>query len=200
MVFDKVFDKVILEGPRVRLEPMSISHKDGLSEAISDGELWNIFVTKVPHPDDLDEFIGNAYYALEEGDGLVFSIIDKRSGKVVGSSRYMRASPPNKRVEIGFSFIAKSHQKTHINTEAKLLMLEHAFENLKVNRVEFVTDFLNHNSRSAILRLGAKQEGILRNHMVMADGRVRDSVVFTIISNEWLGVKQHLTAKLAQTA
>jgi RimJ/RimL family protein N-acetyltransferase len=191
-----VFDKVVLDGPSVRLEPLSISHKQGLAEAIDDGELWRIFVTKVPHPDDLDEFIGNAYYALEEGDGLVFAIIDKRNGKVVGSSRYMRASPPNKRVEIGFSFIAKSHQKTHINTEAKLLMLKHAFENLKVNRVEFVTDFLNQNSRNAILRLGAKQEGILRNHMVMADGRIRDSVVFTIISNEWPGVKQHLTAKL----
>lgn len=195
-----VFDKIVLDGPSVRLEPLSISHKQGLAEAIADGELWRIFVTKVPHPDDLDEFIGNAYYALEEGDGLVFAIIDKRSGRVVGSSRYMRASPPNKRVEIGFSFIAKSHQKTHINTEAKLLMLEHAFENLKVNRVEFVADFLNQNSRNAILRLGAKQEGILRNHMVMADGRIRDSVVFTIISNEWPGVKQHLTAKLAQTA
>ncbi|WP_414729476.1 GNAT family N-acetyltransferase [Zhongshania aliphaticivorans] len=195
-----VFDKIVLDGPSVRLEPLSISHKQGLAEAIADGELWRIFVTKVPHPDDLDEFIGNAYYALEEGDGLVFAIVDKRSGKVVGSSRYMRASPPNKRVEIGFSFIAKSHQKTHINTESKLLMLEHAFENLKVNRVEFVTDFLNQNSRNAILRLGAKQEGILRNHMVMADGRIRDSVVFTMISNEWPGVKQHLTAKLAQTA
>ncbi len=145
-----VFDKIVLDGPNVRLEPLSISHKQGLAEAIADGELWRIFVTKVPHPDDLDEFIGNAYYALEEGDGLVFAIIDKRSGRVVGSSRYMRASPPNKRVEIGFSFIAKSHQKTHINTEAKLLMLEHAFENLKVNRVEFVTDFLNQNSRNAI--------------------------------------------------
>lgn len=194
------FEKVSLDGQYVRLEPLSIHHKDGLCEAVADGELWNLFVTKVPRIEAMDEFIGNAYYALEEGDGLVFATINKATGKVVGSTRFMRAVPVNKRVEIGYTFLALSAQRTRINTEAKMLMLEHAFEVLDLNRVEFITDYLNHQSRNAILRLGAKQEGVLRNHMIMPDGRIRDSVSFSIIKNEWPGVKQHLAAKLAGLA
>jgi RimJ/RimL family protein N-acetyltransferase len=194
------FEKVSLDGQYVRLEPLSIHHKDGLCEAVADGELWNLFVTKVPRIEAMDEFIGNAYYALEEGDGLVFATINKATGKVVGSTRFMRAVPVNKRVEIGYTFLALSAQRTRINTEAKMLMLEHAFEVLDLNRVEFITDYLNHQSRNAILRLGAKQEGVLRNHMIMPDGRIRDSVSFSIIKNEWPGVKQHLAAKLTGLA
>lgn len=194
------FEKVSLDGQYVRLEPLSIHHKEGLCEAVADGELWNLFVTKVPRIEAMDEFIGNAYYALEEGDGLVFATINKATGKVVGSTRFMRAVPVNKRVEIGYTFLALSAQRTRINTEAKMLMLEHAFEVLDLNRVEFITDYLNHQSRNAILRLGAKQEGVLRNHMIMPDGRIRDSVSFSIIKNEWPGVKQHLAAKLAGLA
>lgn len=194
------FEKVSLDGQYVRLEPLSIHHKDGLCEAVADGELWNLFVTKVPRIEAMDEFIGNAYYALEEGDGLVFATINKATGKVVGSTRFMRAVPVNKRLEIGYTFLALSAQRTCINTEAKMLMLEHAFEVLDLNRVEFITDYLNHQSRNAILRLGAKQEGVLRNHMIMPDGRIRDSVSFSIIKNEWPGVKQHLAAKLAGLA
>ncbi|MBQ0758435.1 MAG: RimJ/RimL family protein N-acetyltransferase [Zhongshania sp.] len=194
------FEKVSLDGQYVRLEPLSIHHKDGLCEAVADGELWNLFVTKVPRIEAMDEFIGNAYYALEEGDGVVFATINKATGKVVGSTRFMRAVPVNKRVEIGYTFLALSAQRTRINTEAKMLMLEHAFEVLDLNRVEFITDYLNHQSRNAILRLGAKQEGVLRNHMIMPDGRIRDSVSFSIIKNEWPGVKQHLAAKLTGLA
>lgn len=194
------FEKVSLDGQYVRLEPLSIHHKEGLCEAVADGELWNLFVTKVPRIEAMDEFIGNAYYALEEGDGLVFATINKATGKVVGSTRFMRAVPVNKRVEIGYTFLALSAQRTRINTEAKMLMLEHAFEVLDLNRVEFITDYLNHQSRNAILRLGAKHEGVLRNHMIMPDGRIRDSVSFSIIKNEWPGVKQHLAAKLAGLA
>eukprot|EP00919_Chromeraceae_sp_WS-2016_P011148 GHVR01026121.1.p1 GENE.GHVR01026121.1~~GHVR01026121.1.p1 ORF type:complete len:199 (+),score=16.05 GHVR01026121.1:231-827(+) len=190
------FEKVSLDGQYVRLEPLSIHHKDGLCEAVADGELWNLFVTKVPRIEAMDEFIGNAYYALEEGDGLVFATINKATGKVVGSTRFMRAVPVNKRVEIGYTFLALSAQRTRINTEAKMLMLEHAFEVLDLNRVEFITDYLNHQSRNAILRLGAKQEGVLRNHMIMPDGRIRDSVSFSIIKNEWPGVKQHLAIQI----
>ncbi|ARU58897.1 MAG: GNAT family N-acetyltransferase [Pseudomonadales bacterium] len=108
----------------------------------------------------------------------------------------MKANLPNKRVEIGYTFIAKSYQKTKINTEAKLLMLEHAFEVISLNRVELLTDHLNTTSRNAIMRLGAKEEGILRSHMVMPDGRVRDTVIFSITNHEWPGIKQHLTFKL----
>ncbi|WP_295875703.1 GNAT family protein [uncultured Zhongshania sp.] len=194
------FKKLSLEGRYVRLEPLSIKHKEGLCEAVADGELWNLFVTKVPRIEAMEEFIANANTAFDEGDGLVFATVNKATAKVVGSTRFMRASLVNKRVEVGFTFLAASAQRSQINTEAKLLMLEYAFEALKLNRVEFLTDYLNQRSRNAILRLGAKQEGVLRSHVIMPNGRVRDSVLFSIIQNEWPGVKQHLTAKLARPA
>ncbi len=191
-------EPVILEGNFVRLEPLSFMHKNDLCEAICDGELWKLHVTLVPHPDNIDEFLINAREAHEIGDSLAFVTIDKERNKVIGSTRFMKSNLPNKRIEIGFTFLGKSWQRTRINTEAKLLMLSHAFETLKLNRVEFITDYLNNRSRQAILRLGAKEEGLLRNHMVMPDGRVRDSVLYSIIENEWPGIKQHLMWKLAQ--
>lgn len=192
------FEKVVLEGSHVRLEPLEDSHRQGLCRAISDGELWKLFVTLVPRIDDIDYFLDYARASYESGDGLAFATIDRASNQVVGSTRFMKANMRYKRVEIGFTFIAKSYQRTMINTEAKLLMLRYAFENLALNRVELLTDYLNHASRKAILRIGAKEEGILRNHMVMLNGRVRDSVVYSIISNEWEGVRQNLEHKLAQ--
>jgi len=191
------FESLSLEGNYVRLVPLSKIHRTELIEAISDGELWKLFVTLVPQVEDIDDFIENAISAHKNGDGLAFATIDKASGRVIGSTRFMKASLANKRVEIGFTFIAKSFQKTRVNTEAKLLMLTHAFDAMRLNRVEFITDYLNHTSRSAILRLGAKEEGILRNHMIMPDGRVRDSVLFSITNHEWPGVKQNLACKLA---
>ncbi len=190
-------EKVSLVGRYVRLEPLSEVHREELIEAISDGELWNLFVTLVPRVDGIDEFIANAISAHDNGDGLAFATIDKASGRVVGSTRFMKANLPNKRLEIGFTFIAQSYQKTMINTEAKLLMLTHAFDVMALNLVEFITDYLNHTSRNAILRLGAKQEGIMRNHMIMPDGRVRDSVLFSITNYDWTGIKQNLTYKLS---
>ena len=192
-----IFDRVTLEGDHVRLEPLSRGkHQEGIAEAISDGELWKLFVTLVPRVDELDGFFETAEQWHRAGEGLAFATIDKKTNKVVGSTRFMRASLPNRRVEIGFTFIAKRYQKTAINTEAKLLMLTHAFETLGLTRVELLTDYLNTTSRNAILRLGAKQDGILRSHMIMPDGRVRDSVVFSIIEHEWSGVKQNLIYKL----
>ena len=191
------FEPVVLEGNHVRLEPLDERHEDGMCRAISDGELWKIFVTIVPHPDDIGQFLANAKSAHERGDGLAFATIDKRSNdQVAGSTRFLNANLPNKRVEIGFTFLGKSWQRSPINTEAKLLMLTHAFETLGLNRVAFMTDYLNTASRQAILRLGAKEEGILRNHTVMSDGRIRDTVVFSILKNEWPGVKQNLNYKL----
>ena len=191
------FESVVLEGTHVRLEPLDERHKDGLCRAISDGDLWKIFVTIVPHPDDIDQFLSNATSAHERGEGLAFATIDKsRNGQVAGSTRFMNANLPNRRVEIGFTFLGKTWQRSPINTEAKLLMLTHAFETLELNRVELMTDYLNTASRQAILRLGAKEEGVLRNHVVMPNGRVRDTVVFSIVKNEWPGVKQNLEYKL----
>lgn len=190
------FESITLEGKFVRLEPLSEKHKQGLCAAITDGELWNLYVTLVPHPTNIDAFFTNAQQAFAAGDGIAFATIDKLTGKVAGSTRFMKANLPNRRVEIGFTFLGQSWQRTSINTEAKLLMLAHAFDTLQLNRVELITDYLNNKSRAAILRLGAKEEGIMRNHMVMPDGRVRDSVLFSIIKNEWPGVRQHLQYKL----
>ncbi|RYY73786.1 MAG: N-acetyltransferase [Gammaproteobacteria bacterium] len=190
------FDAVTLEGKFVRLEPLHKKHREGLCEAIADGELWNLYVTLVPPLDQIDLFFENAQTAFEAGDGLVFATIDKSTGKVAGSTRFMKANLPNKRLEIGFTFLGKTWQKTNINTEAKLLMLSHAFEAMNLNRVEFLTDYFNNTSRNAILRLGAKEEGLLRSHMVMPNGRVRDSMLYSIVRHEWDGVKLHLSEKL----
>lgn len=191
------FESVTLEGMFVRLEPLSRAHKEGLCEAISDGELWQLFVTLVPHPSAIDTFLNDAQQAYEAGDGLAFATIDRATNKVAGSTRFMKAHLPHRRVEIGFTFLGQSWQRTSCNTEAKLLMLTHAFETLGMNRVELLTDYLNEKSRRAIMRLGAKEEGILRNHMVMPNGRVRDSVLYSIIKNEWPGVKQNLLFRLS---
>lgn len=196
----KTFEKVVLEGNCVRLEPLTPAHKPGLELAIRDGELWNLFVTLVPHPDQLDAFFTQADDWYNAGDGLAFATIDKCTGKVAGSTRFMKANLPHKRVEIGFTFLGESWQRTVVNTEAKLLMLQYAFETLQLNRVELLTDFLNHKSRAAIARLGAREEGILRSHMVMPNGRVRDSVLFSITRHEWPGVKENLLFKLHRLA
>ncbi|MFQ3325363.1 MAG: RimJ/RimL family protein N-acetyltransferase, partial [Pseudomonadales bacterium] len=178
------FKQVVLEGDYVRLEPISVEHKQGLIEAVADGKLCELFVTMVPHKDAIDEFIDNAIAHYNNGQGLVLATIDKASNKVIGSTRFMDAKPVYKRVEIGFTFIAESYQRIKINTEAKLLMLTYGFEALALNRVQFLTDYSNQTSRNAILRIGAKQEGILKSHMQMTDGRIRDSVIFGITSAE----------------
>ena len=191
------FKKKVLDGKHIRLEPLNLKHKDGLIQAILDGELWKLFITIVPHVDKIDEFLQNAQNEYKSGFGITYAIIDKKSSKVVGSTRFRSTDFGHKKSEIGFTFLAKSWQKSYVNTEAKLLLLTFAFEEIKFNRVELITDFLNHSSRNAILRLGAKEEGVLRNHVVMPSGRVRDSVIFSIIANEWIGVKEHLMFKLA---
>jgi len=190
--------RLTLEGRHVRLEPITDAHRAGLREAIADGELWKLFVTLVPHPDEIDEFLSAAEAEYQRGEGLTFATIDKASNCVAGSTRFMKADLRHKRVEIGFTFLGSSWQKSVINTEAKFLMLTHAFETLGLNRVELLTDYLNADSRKAILRLGAKEEGIVRNHMVMRDGRVRDSVLYSIVNYEWPGVKQSLLRKLSR--
>ncbi|EPJ54419.1 MAG: N-acetyltransferase GCN5 [Osedax symbiont Rs2] len=191
-----IFEKIVLENDSVRLEPLTTEHKQQLCKAITDGELWNLHVTLVPHPDYIDAFIAKASDLYDKGDGITFVTIDKTCDKVVGSSRFMKADFANKKIEIGNTFLAKTAQRTKINTQSKLLMLSYAFDQLNFNRVEFLTDYLNKKSRDAILNLGAKQEGILCNHMIMPDGRVRDSVLFSIINSSWPGIKMHLNSKL----
>ncbi len=185
-------EKTILQGSKVRLEPLKETHLPGLAMAIEDGALWELPVTVVPHPSDLPQFLRFAEAQYHAGKELAFATIDQASGTVVGSTRYRCIEATHKRLEIGFTFIAKSWQRSHINTEAKYLMLRHAFEQWQFNRVELLTDVLNIKSRAAIARLGAKEEGILRSHMVMRDGRVRDSVLFSVIAAEWPEVKAKL--------
>ena len=191
---------IVLQGEHVRLEPLAPSHHDGLCAAIQDGELWTLHVTLVPHPRDVPQFIAQALEAHARGEELAFATIDLASGAIAGSTRFMKANLPNRRVEIGFTFLASKFQRTHVNSEAKLLMLSHAFEQLQLNRVELLTDVLNTRSRSAIARLGASQEGVLRQHMVMRDGRIRDSVIYSITAPEWPALKQRLAARLASAA
>lgn len=190
------FAKITLEGKYVRLEPLSLKHAEGLRRAISDGELWKLFYTAVPYPEQVEQVIHIAEQQYNTAQGLAFATIDRASGTVIGSTRFMHSELAHKRTEIGATYLAKSFQRSGVNTEAKLLMLTHAFEVMDLNRVEFITNYLNVQSRNAILRLGAKEEGIMRNHMVMRDGNVRDSVLFSIVKHEWHGVKLHLQSKL----
>jgi RimJ/RimL family protein N-acetyltransferase len=190
---------VTLQGQRVRLEPLTHRHCDDLVEVIADGALDTLKVTIVPSARDVPHFVQDALDAHARGDELAFATIDLASGRLAGSTRFMRYHATFKRVEIGFTFLAKSYQRSHVNSEAKLLMLTHAIEVLGVNRVELITDVLNQTSRTAIERLGASQEGIMRQHMVMRDGRIRDSILYSIIAPEWPTLKQRLSQRLQAT-
>jgi RimJ/RimL family protein N-acetyltransferase len=187
---------VTLEGQHTRLEPLTLAHDVALVGAAGDGELWNSVVTVVPSRDTVTDYIQEALTAQARGSELPFVIVQKATGKVVGTTRFYEILPPQRNAAIGYTWVAASAQRTAVNTEAKLLLLTHAFEHWQLVRVEFITDVLNEQSRAAILRLGAKQEGILRNHLIMPNGRIRDSVCFSIIAEEWPEVKAHLGARL----
>lgn len=191
---------ITLEGQHVRLEPLSPAHEESLIAAASDGELWNSTVTIVPDRTNMAGYIAEALQAQAQGVHLPFVIIQKSLGQVVGSTRFYNIDQNNRGVEIGYTWLAASAQRTSVNTETKLLLLTHAFEVWRCIRVAFITDVLNHQSRTAIVRLGAREEGILRNHMIMPNGRVRDSVSLSIIESEWSEVKARLEAKLNSTA
>ena len=185
-----------LEGTHVRLEPLSESHHDGLCEVGLDPELWKLIPSQILDRDQMMRVIRAQLAEREKGLSLPFATVDRALQKVVGSTRFMNIDLANKRLEIGSTWIAKPWQRTGINTEAKYLMMRHAFETLDCNRVEWKTDSLNTRSRNAILRLGAKQEGIFRQHMVTWSGRLRDTVYFSVIAPEWPEVKAGLEAKL----
>ncbi|MGI9064816.1 MAG: GNAT family N-acetyltransferase [Pyrinomonadaceae bacterium] len=191
---------VILEGLHVRLKPLSPAHEESLIAAAGDGDLWNSTVTIVPSRANMAAYIATALKGQDQGRELPFVIILKSSGQVVGSTRFYDIERDDRHVDIGYTWLAASAQRTVVNTEAKLLLLTHAFEDLRCIRVGLVTDVLNQQSRAAILRLGAKEEGVLRNHMIMPSGRYRDSACFSIIEAEWPEVKARLIAKLGQKA
>lgn len=184
---------VTLSGHCCTLERLTPKHHDELSNAVQDGQLWNLWYTLIPKPDGMSKEIDRRLALLEKGTMLPFTIINKITGKAVGMTTFLNADSENRRIEIGGTWIAKSQQRTGINTEAKLLLLTHAFEELHCNAVEFRTNFLNHQSRKGIERLGAKLDGILRNHMIMPDHTLRDTCVYSILTSEWAVVKNHLT-------
>lgn len=189
---------VILEGRFVRLEPLALSHLAELGEVAFDAELWRYTTSVMEKPEDLREYVEIALRWRDEGIALPFATVDKQSGRAVGSTRYAAIDMQNRRLEIGWTWIGREFQRTYVNTEAKYLMLAHAFERLGCMRVEFKTDSLNEKSRRAISRIGALEEGTFRNHMIMPGGRIRHSVYYSIIDTEWPEVKRALEGKLAR--
>jgi len=186
----------ILKGQHATLEPLSSEHVDELKLAVADGELWKLWYTFIPKPQDMSAEIERRLDLQKQGRWVPFSIRRNDSKTICGMTNYMNIDASNRRVEIGGTWHAKSVQRTSINTECKLMLLTHAFEQLKCISVEFRTSFMNQQSREAIARLGAKQDGILRNHMLNSDGSYRDTVAFSIIESEWPTIKSHLQHKL----
>ncbi len=187
---------VTLEGRHIRLEPLTLEHHGGLCEIGLDADLWRWIPFQVKSRDEMLAYIRQALQGQTDGTALPFATVEQSSGRVAGCTRYMNIDKPNRHVEIGSTWVGKPWQRTAVNTEAKYLMLRHAFETLGCNRVELKTDALNERSRNAILRIGAIQEGIFRKHVVCFDGRLRDSVWFSIIDSEWPDVKARLEEKL----
>ena len=189
---------ITLQGRMVRLEPLSLSHHTQLCEAGLDFDLWRWTTKNIRTREDMRAYIEQALDEQARGTSLPFATIDRESGKAIGSTRYLNIDVSNLRVEIGATWLAKNWQRTGANTEAKYLMLRHAFEKLGCIRVELKTDSLNLQSREAILRLGAQEEGLLRNHMLTWTGRIRHTIYYSIIDSEWLEVKKRLEERLAR--
>src|SRR6201995_1497693 len=188
-------EPVSLRGQYARLEPLSREHHDALGEAVGDGELSKLWYTAIPSPEGMAKEIERRLGLFSAGSMLPFTVFDA-DGRVAGMTPYMNVDANNRRVEIGSTWYAKRVQRSAINTQCKLLLLKHAFETLNCIAVEFRTHFFNHQSRRAIERLGAKQDGILRNHQIAPNGTLRDTVVFSIIAAEWPTVKAHLDFQL----
>ena len=196
MTEQMVITPVILEGRHVRLEPLALEHTARLAEVGLDGDLWEWIPTPVRTQEEMSAYVQTALKEQAAGSALPFALIEKSSGRTMGSTRYGNIDRDHHRVEIGWTWVARQWQRTTINTEAKYLLLRHAFETLGCIRVELKTDSLNDRSRAAILRIGARQEGIFRNHMITASGRIRHTVYFSIVDSEWPEVKARLEAKL----
>ncbi len=189
-------DQPRLSGPHVSLRPMVREDRDAIVAAASDGRLWELFYTAVPSEATIDAYLDAAEREAGYGRAMPFVVLDA-TGKLVGCTRYMRMNKAARRLEIGTTFYAKSVQRSPVNSAAKLLLLTHAFEEMDALCVQLRTDHFNHASQRAIERLGAKKDGILRNHSIV-DGRVRDTVCYSIIANEWPGVKRNLEFKLSR--
>jgi RimJ/RimL family protein N-acetyltransferase len=192
-------EPVSLRGPHAQLKPLSQEHCEGLTEAVKDGELWKLWYTFVPKPEDMRKEIDRRLGLQAAGSMLPWTVFDA-DGKIAGMTTYMNVDAPNRRVEIGSTWYARRVQRSALNTQCKLLLLTHAFEKLDCIAVEFRTHFFNHQSQRGIERLGAKLDGILRNHQLASNGTLRDTVVYSIIAGEWPTVRVHLNYQLNEKA
>jgi RimJ/RimL family protein N-acetyltransferase len=192
-------EPVTLTAAAVRLEPLAVDHAAALEAAARDGELWKLRVTSVPAPGETAAYIENALKGQAEGHMLPFVVVDTESGRVIGTTRYHDIVPVVERLEIGYTWYGRSWQRTHVNTTAKLLLMQHAFETLGAQLVGWRTDNYNFASQRAIERLGAKKDGVLRHHALRRDGTVRDTVMYSLATGEWPEVKAHLQYQLART-
>ena len=186
----------VLEGGGIRLEPLTDDHAEGLAAAAADGELWNLWYTSVPAPSGVRAYVADALQGQREGHMLPWAVRDLVSGVIIGSTRYHDIVRAIDRVEIGYTFYAKSRQRTHVNTTCKLLLLRHAFDTLGCRVVGLRTDNFNFRSQRAIEGLGAKKDGVIRHHAPRRDGTVRDTVIYSILAGEWPDVRRHLELRL----
>lgn len=191
---------ITLEGHGVRLEPLTEAHVDGLAAAARDGALWELWFTSVPKPDEVMTYITDAAAGARDGVMQPWAVRELTSGAIVGSTRYHDIVTTVERLEIGYTWYARSWQRSQVNTACKLLLLAHAFDALGAAVVGFRTDNFNFASQRAIERLGARRDGVLRHHQARRDGTVRDSVMYSILRNEWPDVRRHLALRLAQRA
>ena len=189
---------ITIEGNHILIKPLTLQDRDPLVQAASDGSLWNLWYTSVQTKKKMESYILTALAEQDEKKSLPFIIIRKKDQKIVGTTRYMNIETVIRRLEIGSTWYAKSSQRTGVNTECKYLLLKHAFESLGCLAVELRTHWINHQSRAAIERLGAKLDGVLRNHRMASDGTMRDTVVYSILNTEWPMVKSHLEFKLRE--
>ncbi|CAI3937947.1 GNAT family N-acetyltransferase [Commensalibacter communis] len=187
---------VRLEKDNIHLEPLSLAHQEGLQQACKDGELWKLRVTSTPHYSEVNSYIHTALQAREIGKRFAFAVIDDQNNRVIGTTSYHDILPAVQRLEIGYTWYAKSVQRTSVNTICKLLLLEYAFETLQARTVGWRTDIFNLKSQRAIERLGAKKDGVVRGDALRKDGTIRDTVMYSVVAGEWLNIKAHLIGLL----
>jgi RimJ/RimL family protein N-acetyltransferase len=189
---------VTLEGNGVRLEPLNLNHHEGLARAASDGRLWELFFTSVPEPSQVSSYISQALEKQQQGEMLPWAVRDLKSGEIVGSTRYHDIVAAADRVEIGYTWYAQRCQRSHVNTACKLLLFSHGFEKINCKVIGLRTDNFNFRSQKAIEALGAKKDGVIRHHAPRRDGSIRDTVMYSVLANEWPDVKKHLQFRLSR--
>jgi RimJ/RimL family protein N-acetyltransferase len=189
-----------LEGNGVRLEPLNLNHHEGLVRAASDGRLWELFFTSVPEPSQVSSYISQALEKQQQGEMLPWAVRDLKSGEIVGSTRYHDIVAAADRVEIGYTWYAQRCQRSHVNTACKLLLFSHGFEKIDCKVIGLRTDNFNFRSQEAIEALGAKKDGVIRHHVPRRDGSIRDTVMYSVLAQEWPAVKKHLLLRLSRNS